>query len=134
MAQKNKVSSGRGNVVLFGLSVVVSIFAVVVNGRIFAGEPSWKNGGLLLIWILMAVLWVRNTIRHFRTSHLVSVDENGVRIQRTVGKREWPEERVIAVTSDQIQFHLFTKKDEISVSKKKVPPELAGELTKRSEK
>ena len=39
MAQKNKVSSGRGYVVLFGLSVVVSIFAVVVNGRIFAGVP-----------------------------------------------------------------------------------------------
>lgn len=54
-----------------------------------------------------------------------------MRFQNEVSGRVGPPEVVVALADDLIAFHLYSKKNEISLSKKTVPDELARFLDER---
>lgn len=96
-------------------------------------EPGVEPMAWLALNAALAILWIFAGIRQFRSAHIVEVDGDGMGFWQVVGNRTCPTETVTTVTGDQIQFHLYSSKKEISLSKKKIPPELAQILQDRIE-
>lgn len=97
----------------------------------FREDPSREIGWLPFAWILITFFWLVSAIRQFRTADIISIEDEGIKFQRVWGERMGPPETVMTVTDDQIEFHLFSKKSEVSLSKKIVPYELAQYLNER---
>lgn len=89
------------------------------------------NPWMFYAWILLAIFWLWFGYGQFRTFHVVSIDKDGIRFQKVRGRRMWPLEEVTTITDDLIAFHLFSKKNELSLGKKKIPPELERHLAER---
>lgn len=97
----------------------------------FVDDPGLNTGVTLFLWLAFLSFWLHSSYRAFRTAFLVSIEDGEMRFQNEVSGRVGPPEVVIALTDDLIDFHLFSKKNEISLSKKTVPDELARFLDER---
>jgi hypothetical protein len=112
---------------------ILLLFAPLLPIRFvkFVDEPGLNTGVILFLWLAFFCFWFSSSYRAFRTAFLVSIEEGEMRFQNEVSGRVGPPELVVALTDDLIDFHLFSKKNEISLSKKTVPDELARFLDER---
>ncbi len=131
MNQSFRIPLSRWSLIWIPLIFLLQIPIFMGRYGEFSEDPSHKTGWMLFAWILIACFWLVSAIRRFRTADVISVEDEEIRFQRARGERTWPPETVTTVTDDQIAFHLFSKKNEISLSKKKVPSELAQYLNER---
>lgn len=113
------------------LILLLSAPLLVIRFVEFVGEPGLDAGVALFLWLAIVSFWLHSSYRTFRTAFLVSIEDGEMRFQNEVSGRVGPPEVVIALSDDLIAFHLFSKKNEISLSKKKVPDELARILDER---
>ena len=113
---------------------LIVLFQVpIISGRFseFREESDLKSGLFLLLWILIGFFWLVFAIRQFRTADVILVENEEITVHSERGHRTFPSKTVTTVTDDQIAFHLFFKKGGFSLSKKKIPSDLAKYLEKR---
>lgn len=97
----------------------------------FQDHRSLKTGWMLFSWIFLWVFWITLWFRQLGTAQIVTVCDDEIQFQSVFFSRVRPAEMVISVTEDLIAFHLYSKKDKITLSKKRVPIELAQRLSER---
>lgn len=121
----------RWSLIWLPLLVLLQIPTLLGRYGEFRNDPSLATGWMFFTWVLCGVFCVVLAVRTFRTAQIVTVHEDEIRFQKALGKRTWPAETVTTVTDDQIAFHLYSKGKEISLSKKRVPSDLAQCLDDR---
>ncbi|MCB1205885.1 MAG: hypothetical protein KDN18_16600 [Verrucomicrobiae bacterium] len=131
MNQSFRIPVSRASLTLLTMLVLSQVLLILHHYTRFREDPGSMNRWMFYSWILLGGFWIWSGYRQLRTFHVVSIDKNGIRFQKVRGKRMWPSEAVTTITDDQIAFHLFSKKNELSLGKKKIPPELERHLTER---
>lgn len=131
MNQSFRIPASRALLILLSMLVLLQVLLVPHHFTRFRDEPGPTNRWMFYTWILLGSFWIWSGYCQLRTFHVVSIDDEGIRFQKVRGKRKWPSEAVTAITDDQIAFHLYSKKNELSLGKKKIPPELERYLEER---
>jgi hypothetical protein len=93
----------------------------------FQDHPSLETGWVLFSPLLV-IFWIAPAFYRLGTAQIVTVRDDGIQFQRAFFSKAGPAERVTSVTKDPIAFHLYSEKDKITLSKKRVPIELAQGL------
>ena len=107
------------------LSLLLLIPSTLWRYDDFQDEPSLKTGWRFFSWILLWVFWHFLAFRQFCTAQVVSVRDDEIQFQTVSFSRVFPAEIVTTVTVDPIAFHIYSKKDQMTLSRKRVPIELA---------
>jgi len=97
----------------------------------FQDHPSLKTGWILFSWILLWIFWLYLPFREFMTARVVSVCGDEIWVQSVSFSQLCSDEIVTSVTEDPITFHLYSRTDKVTISKKRVPIELAQFLSGR---
>jgi len=128
MNQSFRIPDSRWLLCLPLLVLLMSIPSTLWRYDGFLDHPSLKTGLSLFIWMFLWVFWITLAFRQLGTAQIVTVRDDGIQFQRAFFSRVRPAERVTSVTRDPIAFHLYSEKDKITLSKKKVPIEVAQSL------
>ena len=131
MNQNYKIPASRWSLICLLLFLITQIAFILFCFKRFREGLSIESDWMLFLWLVIGVGTCLSAFRHFRTAHIISIEKDDIRIQTTVGKRTRSAETVTTVTDDQIAFHLYSKRNQISISKKKIPAELARRLDER---
>ncbi len=67
-------------------------------------------------------------INELRKGRYLSVDDGKLWLQRARGAKKFPKSVVAFVDDDLIQFHLYAKKERVSISKRQLPADWVAEL------
>ena len=131
MSQSFRIPSSRWWLALPVLMFLMAIPSAFWRFEEFIEESSVKTGLIFFSWIFFSGVWLFLAVRQLCTAQVVSVSGEEIQFQRIFFSRVEPSETVTTVTQDQIAFHLYSKKDKMSLSKKRVPIELAQILDGR---
>ena len=137
MNQSFRIPVSRASLTLLTMLVLSQVLLILHHYTRFREDPGSMNRWMFYSWILLGGFWIWSGYRQLRTFHVVSIDKNGIRFQKVRGKRMWPSEAVTTITDDQIAFHLYSKRNELSLGKKSIPSVLrhylAGRLLENAE-
>ncbi|MBP9223147.1 MAG: hypothetical protein KBF76_04725 [Verrucomicrobiales bacterium] len=125
MNQSFRIPVSRWWLILPLLSLLLLIPSTLWRYDDFQDEPSLKTGWRFFSWILLWVFWHFLAFRQFCTAQVVSVRDDEIQFQTVSFSRVFPAEIVTTVTVDPIAFHIYSKKDQMTLSRKRVPIELA---------
>ncbi|MDF1656964.1 MAG: hypothetical protein P1U58_05085, partial [Verrucomicrobiales bacterium] len=131
MNQRFRIPVSRWSLIWLPLLVLIQVPSILYRFSKFREESDLNSGLFLLLWILAGIFWLVFAIRQFRTADVILIEEEEITVHSERGERIFPSKTVTTVTDDQIAFHLFFKKGEISLSKKTIPSDLAKCLEER---
>ncbi|MDA7922008.1 hypothetical protein N9B21_01050 [Verrucomicrobiales bacterium] len=76
------------------------------------------------LWLLLGLIGLFDAIRRHRTKETIRVEEDEVLIGFSKGKSCGELEPITSMDRDQVEYHLYSKKYEISIKMKRLPEHL----------
>lgn len=131
MNQSFRIPSNRWWLTIPILMVLMAVPGTFWRYEEFIDEPSIRTGLILFSWPSWFGFWAFMGVRQLCTTEVVSFSDGEILFHRIIFSRIQPSETMTTVTQDQIAFHLYSRKDQMSISKKRVPIELAQTLDRR---